>query len=191
MRGVVTSYDLQRQFGFIRGTGATAPSIFFHASNIVSGREHLGIGARATFSVAQGEKGLKAIGISLAKPAVNPHYFFLGAALFLLIGILIIESVATSNLLPVLKYVIAINGALFILTGLDKASSYGSASRVPERIFYLCAGIGGSLGLLLGMKFFRHKTRKANFKFFLAVIVIVQILALRLLFPDWSLRNYP
>lgn len=191
MRGVVTSYDFQRQFGFIRVSGAVAPSIFFHASNISSGREHLAIGARATFNVVPGEKGPKAIEISLAKPAVNPHYFFLGAALFLLTGIWIIESFAAPNLSPLLKYAIAINGALFILTGLDKASSYGSASRVPERIFYLCASIGGSLGLLLGMKFFRHKTRKANFKFFLAVIVLVQILALRLLFPDWSLRNYP
>lgn len=63
----------------------------------------------------------------------------------------------------------------FLLCGYDKGIAGSGRTRVPERVFYGLALIGGSLGLLLGMKFFRHKTQKASFQFFLALVLAIQL----------------
>ena len=60
--------------------------------------------------------------------------------------------------------------------GYDKKIAGTNSVRIPEKVFFLIAALGGSLGILLAMRHFRHKTRKASFQYVLGVISIIQIL---------------
>lgn len=62
-----------------------------------------------------------------------------------------------------ITYVLLVNLAGFVIMGLDKRYARDRKRRVPEkRLFALCA-IGGSLGVLLGMRTWRHKTKHRSF----------------------------
>jgi uncharacterized membrane protein YsdA (DUF1294 family) len=69
-----------------------------------------------------------------------------------------------------------LNLVLFVLFGRDKAAARRGARRTPETTLLALAVLGGSLGGLLGMLLFRHKTRKPAFRIGLPVILICQLL---------------
>ena len=62
-----------------------------------------------------------------------------------------------------LIYLAAVNAVLFLTMGADKRAARRGLGRVPERVLFALAVVGGSLGGLLGMIVFRHKTRKPLF----------------------------
>ena len=63
----------------------------------------------------------------------------------------------------------------YILMGVDKWKAKRERWRVPEKTFFLVAVLGGSLGAILGMYAFHHKTRHWYFKWGLPAILIAQI----------------
>ena len=73
-------------------------------------------------------------------------------------------------------YLALINLVLFVLFGRDKAAARRGARRTPETTLLALAVLGGSLGGLLGMLLFRHKTRKPAFRIGLPVILICHLL---------------
>lgn len=78
-------------------------------------------------------------------------------------------------LLPI--YLIAINIAAFCLMGIDKRRAKRHLWRISEKTLFLPALLGGSLGGILGMHLFRHKTKHWYFKYGLPGILILQIAA--------------
>lgn len=56
-------------------------------------------------------------------------------------------------------YLFIINVSTFILYGIDKKKAIKHKFRISENTLIFSAFIGGSLGALLGMQFFRHKTK--------------------------------
>ena len=62
-------------------------------------------------------------------------------------------------------YLIIINLISFYVMGLDKYRAKHKMWRIPERTLFLLAFIGGSVGSILGMYLFRHKTKHAKFVF--------------------------
>ena len=74
-------------------------------------------------------------------------------------------------------YLILINIITFIVYGVDKKRARRKQWRVPEKVLFLLAIIGGSVGALLGMLVFRHKTQKWYFKFGIPAILRLQIAA--------------
>ncbi|MGL4772962.1 MAG: DUF1294 domain-containing protein [Clostridium sp.] len=46
---------------------------------------------------------------------------------------------------------------------------------MKESTFFFIALIGGSLGSILGMNFFRHKTKHLSFKLGLPAILVIQV----------------
>lgn len=72
-------------------------------------------------------------------------------------------------------YLILINAIEALLMLLDKRNAQRRRWRVPERWLLALALLGGSLGGLLGMLLFRHKTRKPRFSVGFPVILAVQI----------------
>jgi len=73
-------------------------------------------------------------------------------------------------------YVAAVNLAGFILMAIDKMRARRSAWRIPCATLFLFAIFGGSLGCILGMQLFRHKTQKPAFYIGLPVILLLQLL---------------
>ena len=74
-------------------------------------------------------------------------------------------------------WLVAINLVTFLVFGLDKLKAKRkvnkeSVRRVPEKTLFLLAAVGGSIGALLGMKVWHHKT----FRFGIPVILALQIL---------------
>lgn len=71
-----------------------------------------------------------------------------------------------------------INLLAFLMYGLDKRNARKGRWRIPENTLLGVAFIGGSLGALLGMYVFRHKTKHWNFKILVPLFLIIHILIL-------------
>lgn len=56
-------------------------------------------------------------------------------------------------------WLIVINLATFAVYGIDKSRAKRGVWRVPEKTLFLLPLLGGSIGALLGMRTFRHKTK--------------------------------
>ena len=88
-----------------------------------------------------------------------------------------------------LYYLIVINIVTFLVYGIDKWRSTSGrllptgrkkakqgSWRISEATLLILAVIGGSIGALLGMKVWRHKTMHKKFKYGLPLILIIQII---------------
>lgn len=72
-------------------------------------------------------------------------------------------------------YLALINAITFAVYGADKRRARKDRWRVPERTLFLLAVLGGSLGALLGMHVFHHKTKHWYFRLFIPLILLLQI----------------
>lgn len=73
-------------------------------------------------------------------------------------------------------YLIVINLAGFLSMALDKRKARRNKWRIPEATLFLFAIFGGSVGCLLGMNVFHHKTMKPKFYIGIPIILGVQVL---------------
>lgn len=62
-----------------------------------------------------------------------------------------------------IRYIIIINVITFLVYGIDKYLAYKEKRRVSEKLLLTLALCFGIIGALLGMKVFRHKTKKRIF----------------------------
>ena len=74
-----------------------------------------------------------------------------------------------------LLILIALNLVAFVLYGLDKLKAKRGAWRIPEATLLLIAAVGGSLGALLGMELFRHKTKHWKFKILVPLFLAIHV----------------
>ena len=81
----------------------------------------------------------------------------------------------------ILTYLLIINIIAFILYGIDKWRARNNGWRIPEATLFLVAIIGGSVGAILGMRIWHHKTRHLSFVIGLPAILLLQIAAIYLL----------
>ena len=77
-------------------------------------------------------------------------------------------------------YLLLINLSTFFTFGVDKwkakrKDKRPDTRRVPEKTLFLLAALGGSLGALLGMKVWHHKTLHNSFRYGIPAILIAQI----------------
>ncbi len=75
----------------------------------------------------------------------------------------------------IIIYLTSINVATFITYGIDKLKAKRSKWRIREASLLLLAVLGGSIGALLGMKVWHHKTMHKKFKYGVPAILIVQM----------------
>ncbi|TCL60515.1 uncharacterized membrane protein YsdA (DUF1294 family) [Kineothrix alysoides] len=75
-----------------------------------------------------------------------------------------------------LVYFAAVNITGLCLMGLDKYKAKKQAWRIPESTLFIMAIIGGSIGCILGMYAFRHKTRHWYFVYGMPAILLLQII---------------
>ncbi len=78
-------------------------------------------------------------------------------------------------ILIIVIYIFAVNVLGFALMGIDKSRAKKRGFRIPEATLFVVAIIGGSIGTIIGMFTFRHKTRHWYFLYGLPVILLIQI----------------
>ena len=74
-----------------------------------------------------------------------------------------------------LIYLLIINAVSFMLMLTDKIKAKKNLWRIPEKILFLAAILGGSVGSLLGMYLLRHKTKHFSFLLGMPLILAIQI----------------
>ena len=72
-------------------------------------------------------------------------------------------------------YLIGINLLTFLIYGIDKWKAKKDKWRIPEATLLMLAALGGSVGALLGMSVFHHKTKHKKFVIGLPLILLAQI----------------
>jgi len=90
----------------------------------------------------------------------------------------------------VVSYLVAVNVITMLTYLYDKLIAGSSWSRIPERLLLVLAFAGGSVGALVGMQLFRHKTSKSSFRvrFWFVVVVQVALVAAYVLWLGPALR---
>lgn len=84
----------------------------------------------------------------------------------------------------IFSYLVIINALSLLLMLIDKCKAKKKMWRIPEKVLLGVCAIGGSVGGLLGMKLFRHKTLHPQFSIGIPVmlalhIVLAVVLAVR------------
>ena len=74
-----------------------------------------------------------------------------------------------------LAYLAAVNALSFALMGIDKRRARNALRRIPERTLFLAAIVGGSVGAILGMWTFHHKTKHWYFVYGMPLILLTQL----------------
>ena len=107
----------------------------------------------------------------LPEAQTDTVWAFIGSPWGLLAGWLILSNIVT-----------------FVVFGLDKllAKHPRFRQRVPEKNLLLLAVVGGSVGALLGMLVFRHKTLHRVFRVGVPVILAVQLLLAAAIALYWN-----
>ena len=74
-------------------------------------------------------------------------------------------------------YLILMNAAAFFLMLADKRKAMKNQWRIPESTLIGSAILGGSIGALMGMYTFRHKTKHPKFTVGIPLILALQTVA--------------
>lgn len=72
-----------------------------------------------------------------------------------------------------LIFYIVMNMVSFAFYGIDKKRAIKKEWRIPEKVLLTVALVGGSLGALIGMYFFHHKTKHWKFRIMVPLFMIV------------------
>ncbi|MBQ8261729.1 MAG: DUF1294 domain-containing protein [Lachnospiraceae bacterium] len=76
----------------------------------------------------------------------------------------------------IIIYIVLINIAGFASMGIDKWKAKHRQWRIPEATLFALAIFGGSLGSVIGMYSFRHKTKHWYFVYGLPAILALQLI---------------
>lgn len=76
----------------------------------------------------------------------------------------------------IIIYLVIINLIAFLSMFIDKKKAKWGRWRIPENTLFLYAFLGGTVGSILGMYCFRHKTKKPKFFIGMPALFILQIL---------------
>ena len=78
-------------------------------------------------------------------------------------------------------YLGLINLVGFLAMGIDKIKAKNNFWRTKEKTLFTIALVGGSIGSIIGMYTFRHKTKHKSFVFGMPTILVMQIIGVILL----------
>ncbi len=76
----------------------------------------------------------------------------------------------------VIIYLLIINVIAFLAMWIDKRKAEKGKWRISETTLLLLGVLGGSMGSMIGMYTFRHKTKKKRFTIGMPAILIIEII---------------
>ncbi len=82
----------------------------------------------------------------------------------------------------VILYLVLINLAGFAIMGIDKKRAKADKRRIKEKTLFLIAIMGGSIGSVVGMRYFHHKTKHKSFVLGMPFLIILQVLIITFLY---------
>lgn len=82
-------------------------------------------------------------------------------------------------------YLVVINLISFLSMYIDKKRAKYGKWRIKEHTLFVLALLGGSIGSIIGMYTFRHKTKKPRFFIGFPVILISEILLGIMIYNDF------
>lgn len=85
-------------------------------------------------------------------------------------------SINIQLLLGILAYITLMNLIGFISMGVDKRRAIKKQWRIPEKTLFLIAFLGGSLGSVLAMYCFHHKTKAKPLSYLLPLCLIIHVI---------------
>jgi len=74
-------------------------------------------------------------------------------------------------------YLVLLNLVGLLLCAYDKFMAIRHQWRIPERTFFFLGLIGGTIGILVGMILFHHKTSKPKFVLVIVFDLIINFIA--------------
>lgn len=77
--------------------------------------------------------------------------------------------------LNIVIYLLTVNLIGVLIMYIDKRKAKYGRWRIPEKILLIVALLGGSIGTMIGMHLFRHKTQKLKFTLGFPTILISEI----------------
>lgn len=72
-------------------------------------------------------------------------------------------------------YLLLVNGIGFVLMGVDKRRAKRDQWRISEKTLFLPPLLGGTVGAILGMRVFHHKTKHWYFRYGLPALLVLQV----------------
>lgn len=75
-----------------------------------------------------------------------------------------------------LIYIVIINIITFIVFALDKYLAIHNKYRIRVRTLFIFCILGGSIGGLISMYLFRHKTKQNSFRIGVPLILIIELM---------------
>ncbi len=75
-----------------------------------------------------------------------------------------------------LTYLIIVNILSLLLMKIDKTKAIKRKERIPEIVLITISFLGGSIGSIIGMYLFHHKTQKLKFQILIPVSLVLTII---------------
>lgn len=88
-------------------------------------------------------------------------------------------------MMNLIYYIVIINLIGFFIMYIDKRRAINHVYRIAEKKLFLICILGGSLGLLIGMYKFHHKTKHNNFVYGVPILLIFNIIV-----SYWMIRLF-
>ena len=91
----------------------------------------------------------------------------------------------------IISYLVMMNALGLAVMGIDKKRAISNQWRIPEKTLFLVSAIGGSIGTLLGMYLFRHKTKHWYFVIGMPLILAIHLVVGWLIYTKSLLQMQP
>ena len=85
-----------------------------------------------------------------------------------------------------ITYLLIVNALGLLLMLADKHRAKKNKWRIPERVLMGVGIIGGSIGCIIGMRLFRHKTKHLQFALGLPLILCAQVILIVLILTKFA-----
>ena len=194
--GVVTTWNDDRGFGFIRPDGGGL-DVFLHFSAEPRGTVRPYEGQRLTFEIEQDDKGRpRAVAVEpvlvaeRAEPPVRPTSVVVAIGSILAFATLFfVAHVRWQVPWTIACFYVVLSILTFALYAGDKRAAQSNRWRTPENTLLLVGLVGGWPGAAVAQQVLRHKTKKLSFRTRFWFTVIVNVIVFVLL--AWYTSAHP
>jgi uncharacterized membrane protein YsdA (DUF1294 family)/cold shock CspA family protein len=178
--GRLTRWNDTKGFGFVAPNGG-GDEAFVHITAFGNRRRRPVDGDLISYTIVRDSRNrFKAAEVRYAgesqtadRPAARPRYGLVATLIFLFACVVgALTFFGKTPMLVSLVYVIA-SGLTFITYGFDKLAAMDNRWRTGEGTLHVMSLLGGWPGALVAQELFRHKSRKASFRFVFWITVLV------------------